>query len=294
MVSFATDPVFAGSRGPTTIARGAALTPLGAFAGMAWMPRLLGLICLAWSLLAPATALALEPPPLSARVTDLAGLLSSAERARLEDKLAAYERESGHQFALLTLPSLDGDPIEDYSIRVVEKWQLGKKGKDDGLLLLIAKNDRKMRIEVGYGLEGSITDAVSARVIRGTLTPAFRSGDYGAGIERAFDVLMLTASGKAPAVSERDERKGPDVVGRIIGFFIAGLILFPFLALLAAVFFANGRSGRPGGRSTGIFFPPSGGFGGGGFGGGGFGGGGGGGFSGGGGSFGGGGSSGSW
>src|SRR5262245_10271229 len=103
-------------------------------------------------------ARALDVPPLGARVNDAAQLLSASERAALEAKLAAYEAQSGQQFVLVTVPSLEGDPIEDFSIRVAEKWKIGQRGKDDGLIVVVARDDRKMRIEVGYGLEGDVTD----------------------------------------------------------------------------------------------------------------------------------------
>jgi uncharacterized protein len=131
-------------------------------------------------------------------------LLTPAEAQRLEQKLAAHEKATGQQFALLTIPSLEGDPLEDFSIRVVESWKLGKKGKDDGLLLLVVAADRKLRIETGYGLEGAITDAYSARVIRNTLSPAFREKAYAAGIERAFDALIARAGGTPGAGAEAE------------------------------------------------------------------------------------------
>src|SRR4051812_28242795 len=152
------------------------------------------LVCV---LFVPGTALALDVPPLRAHVNDDADMLTPAAEERLEQRLTAYEQKSHQQFALLTVDSLDGDALEDFSIRVVEAWKLGKKGKDDGLLLLIVKNDHKLRIEVGYGLEGDVTDAFSARVIRNVLTPALRAGQAEHGIDQAFDVLMQKASGDA-------------------------------------------------------------------------------------------------
>lgn len=251
----------------------------------------LALLIVAW---APA-ALALTVPALAGRVNDTADMLSPEAEAALSRKLEAYERATQHQFALLTVPSLEGDALEDFSIRVVEAWKLGKKGKDDGLLLLIVKGDRKLRIEVGYGLEGDITDAFSARVIRNVLTPALRAGKAEQGIDQAFDVLMKKASGEAvpeaaTAAPKKQQRRGPSPFA-----IIALLLIFLPFALF-------NRRRRGGGISPWV----AGGLGalsgyrggsyrsGGGFGGGGFGGGGGGGFSGGGGGFGGGGSSGSW
>jgi len=267
------------------------------------VPRaLLWLISLLALLVAlPAGAQERAVPPLSAHVNDTANLLSPSARAELERKLADYEQASGHQFALLTIDSLQGDALESFSIRVVEAWKLGKKGKDDGLLLLVANKERKLRIEVGYGLEGEITDAFSARVIRNVVVPAMRAGNAAAGFDQAFSLLMKKASGEdvAPpqgAADREPRRRSSSPFGWLVLLFFISPILIPFI--LARI-----RGGRGGGGPWGGGGFGGGGFGGGGFGGGGFGGGGGwggggsdgGGFSGGGGgSFGGGGASDSW
>jgi uncharacterized protein len=239
-------------------------------------------------------ASALEVPPLSGRVNDLAGVLSADAKARLESQLAQYEHSSGHQFALLTLKSLEGDALDDFSLRVVERWKLGKKGKDDGLLLLVVTADHKVRIEVGYGLEGSITDALSSRVTRNVIAPAFRKGDYEGGIERALGALMTAGSDGKVEIPDAPKSASP----RAPAIGVGGVILLMLLLgpLLTGLFASRGsRRGRRGPWSSGAVLGGGfGGFGSGGFGGGGFGGGGGGGFSGGGGSFGGGGASGSW
>ena len=256
-----------------------------AFAGLAgW--------CLALALLLSGSgAWALDVPTLSAHVNDQAGLLSPGERSALEAKLDAYERESGQQFVLLTIPSLEGDPIEDFSIRVAERWKIGRKGKDDGLILIIAAQDRKMRIEVGYGLEGDVQDAFAAQVIRNTLTPAFRAQAYGQGINAAFDQLMARASGKpAPQVQEQPEERR-QVVRKGSRF---GPILFALLLLLLLGGGGGRRRRRRGGMPFIVLGGMGGGFGGGSRGGWGGGGGGGGRGGGGGGRYGGGGASGSW
>jgi uncharacterized protein len=240
----------------------------------------------------PRVAYARDVPPLEAHVNDTAGMLSPDERARLEQKLTDYEHRTGRQFALLTIDSLNGDDLEGFSIRVVEAWKLGQKGKDSGLLLLVVKNDHKLRVEVGYGLEGTVTDAFSSRVIRNILTPAMRAGTVADGLDQAFGALMAQAAGEdqpnnaldAPPPSS-NSGGGPSIIGWIV------LLLFLAPVLIPLLIFSQ-RGGRRGGWGGGGF--GGGGFGGGGFGGGGFGGGGGGGFSGGGGGFGGGGSSGSW
>ena len=233
---------------------------------------------------------ALDIPQLRGRVNDNAGMLTPQERSALEAKLQAYEEKTGQQFVLLTVPSLEGNVIEDFSIKVVEKWKLGDAKADDGLLMVISLNDRKMRIEVGYGLEGSVPDAIGARVIREVLAPAFRTGAYAQGIDQAFSYLMRAASGELPAseLRERPQReRRPATLWGVLSPLILPLILFAFFAIMSG----RGRRRRRGGIWAGPFI---GGFGGGFGGGGGWGGGGGGGFSGGGGGFGGGGASGEW
>jgi len=261
----------------------------------AWLRAFSAAVLVACSLLFALDGWALNPPKLEGRVNDRASLLSSAEAQSLEQKLAAHEKATGQQFALLTVKSLEGDVIEDFAVRVFESWKLGKKGKDDGLLLVVSLDDRKMKIEVGYGLEGVVTDAVSSRVIRGTLAPAFKSKNYAAGIDRAFDALMARAAGDPsaePQAQPEQERRPAPRFGQWIGFLVLFLLL-PFLHFVNRSTPFGGRRGRFGG---GFYGGGLGGFGGGyrsggGFGGGGFGGGG---FSGGGGSSGGGGASGGW
>lgn len=140
-------------------------------------------------------ASALPVPELSGRVVDLADLLPADAEARIDAKLVAFEQRTGAQVAVLTVTSLEGDPIEDFSIRVVEAWKLGRQGKDDGVLLLVSRDDRKMRIETGYGLEGQLTDAQSGRILDGVLRPRFRAGDYRGGIEEGVDTLLGTLDG---------------------------------------------------------------------------------------------------
>jgi uncharacterized protein len=135
-------------------------------------------------------------PPLSARVTDLTGTLSTADRADLEGRLAALEQRKGSQVAVLVVASVRPEAIEQYAIRVAESWKLGRKAVDDGVLLLVAKDDREVRIEVGYGLEGAIPDATANRVIDEYLLPRFREGDYPGGISAAVDRLIALVDGE--------------------------------------------------------------------------------------------------
>jgi len=250
--------------------------------------------CLIILLLASSVVWALEPPKLTDRVMDLADVLNPQEEKALIQTLKAHEKASTQQFAVLTIPSLEGDPIEDFSIRTVEAWKLGTKEEDNGLLLLVAKEDRKMRIEVGYGLEGEVTDLLSNRIINEVMKPAFRQGDFAGGIQSAVDMLILAATGQEVNLpTDGDSSHEEDDLFFVIGLLIcAGLFKLPIL--LAASFYGSpGKSSHPGENGWSPTLGGSGRFGGG-FGGLSGGGGGFGGFGGGGGGFGGGGASGGW
>jgi uncharacterized protein len=168
---------------------------------------------------------ALEVPYLSGRVNDQAGLFDETAENALEEKLRALEEETGAQVAVLTVATLDGDPIEDYSLRVVETWKLGREGVDDGVLILVARDDRRMRIEVGYGLEGALTDAQSGRIIDGIMTPKFRAGDYAGGVDSAVDVISSAIRGEELILPEDASGDGDEPIAGLI-FLIFGL---PFI-----------------------------------------------------------------
>jgi len=268
-------------------------------------------------------------PPLRARVTDLTSTLSPADAQALEAKLAAWEQQSGNQLAVLIVPSTKPEPIEAYSIRVADAWKIGRKGQDNGALLVLAKDDKKVRIEVGYGLEGVLTDATSRRIIAETMAPFFRQSQFAQGINAGVDQIIAVvnkgeplAAKPAPKPQSRSSgfpfemllivafvivpllggilRRifgrplGSAVGGGIVGagaWIVAGSLLIAGIAGLVAflVMLLAGASGGLARSGGGVWIPS----GGGGWGGGG-GGGGGGGFSGGGGGFGGGGASGGW
>ncbi len=224
-------------------------------------------------------ALEVPPRPLG-RVSDFAGLLSPGERARIEQRLEAIERATSNQFVVAIFPSLEGESLEDFSIRLAEAWKIGQAGRDNGVILLVFLKERKVRIEVGYGLEGAIPDALAGRIIRNVLAPRFRQGDYVGGLLAAIDALDAASRGEfGPVAGPQGRRRPPP---DYLVFLLPGLLfVVMFLGALARRTTVIGRRG--GGF---WWFGP-------GFGGG-FGGGGGGGFGGGGGGFGGGGASGGW
>lgn len=292
------------------------------------MPRRLGY----WRFLLFAAALAaavgamaeIAVPPLQARVTDLAGVLTGAQRTALEERLAAFEKAKGSQIAVLVVPTTQPETIEQYGIRVADAWKLGRKGVDDGALLLVAIKDRTVRIEVGYGLEGVLPDAIAKRIIDEDIVPRFKQGDYYGGIEAGVGRMIRVVEGEPlppPRTRQPAAGGGVDVqqlfvlglllvfvvggvlramFGRMLGSgiigavggFIAWLLVGSLFAAIAAgviLWLISAATGSGGGSSRHGGWYPGGGWssgGGGGFGGGGFGGGGGG--------FGGGGASGRW
>ncbi len=176
------------------------------------------------------------------RVHDDAHVLSTKTVDELEKGLAAYQDSTSNQIAILIIQSLDGDVLEDYSIRVAEKWKLGQADKDNGVLLLVAVDDHKMRIEVGQGLEGVLTDAIASRIIRNEMAPNFRRGDYDTGIKEGVDGIIKAIGGE---YSSGDDGESSDIddltIGQRIGI---GLGLFVFLGIFA--FFGLAAPGKMG------------------------------------------------
>ncbi len=280
------------------------------------IPWLLAAFTLLFS--APAFAQEVPLPEMEARVLDRAGMLSQSEAQALTQKLKALEDRQGSQVAIVIMPSIGGVPIEDFSIRLVDKWKLGREGVDDGVLILIAQKERQMRIEVGYGLEGPIPDAKANRIIENILRPNFQDGNYYGGLDQATDAIISLIDGEElPSLEEvplqNQESMDTDSdgfssvvfiivvvgalilrvmfngllaagvmapIGIILGWILIGFsVSMIFSVVFAALIGAFGRGGGSGGFAS---------SGGGGFSSGG------GGFSGGGGGFGGGGASGSW
>jgi uncharacterized protein len=188
-------------------------------------------------------------PPLAARVTDQTATLDAGQRSALEAKLAAFEQKKGSQVAVLIVPSTSPETIEQYSIRVVDQWKLGRKRVDDGVLLLVAKDDRRLRIEVGRGLEGAIPDAIAKRIIAEVITPRFKQGDFHGGIAAGVDRILGAIEGEPlPAPASQPRPSGAQVDWLTILFF--ALFIVPIAgAILGAVF------GRMGGAAlTGAAF----------------------------------------
>jgi uncharacterized protein len=259
-------------------------------------------------------------PPLSAHVVDLTGTLTADEITRLDQRLQQFEARKGTQLAVLIVPTTAPETIEQYALRVAEQWKLGRKKIDDGALLVVAKDDRKLRIEVGYGLEGALNDATTKRIIDDIITPRFKAGDFAGGIGNGLDRVIRVADGEPLPPPRPQSSASFDDLGQlvpvliILALVLGGILRAIFGPLLGAMatgggvaliawalvgvlsiatvagiiaFFVTLLGGGLGmGRGGGVYLP--------GGRGGGFGGGSGGGFSGDGGSFGGGGASGSW
>ena len=203
------------------------------------------LVCLAGLFLLSGAGLAgaedLQPiPQLTASVTDLSGTLSADQRVQLTGKLAAFEAQKGAQIAVLLVPTVKPEAIEQYSIRVAEAWKLGRKGMDDGVLLLIAKQDKKLRIEVGYGLEGALNDATAKRIISETITPRFKQGDFYGGIDAGLDVIIKVVGGEALPLPGKVTNTGSALSGisdQLETLFFVGFILvFVVGGVLRAIF----------------------------------------------------------
>jgi uncharacterized protein len=173
----------------------------------------------------PLAAQSLQPiPALEARVTDLTGTLTAGQQSELEQKLAAFEQRKGSQIVVLIVPTTQPEAIEQYSIRVVETWKPGRAKPDDGVLLLVALKDRTMRLEVGYGLEGSLTDALANRIINNTITPLFRQGNFFGGISAGVDEIVRVIDGEALPPPDRNWQGPADRLPGILPFLFIGVL----------------------------------------------------------------------
>lgn len=249
------------------------------------MLRLRAIAVAAFTLVWAALAFAAPQfPALSGQVVDQAGVLTADQVTMLSNKLATYEQQSGHQLAIATVTSLEGLDIRDYGYQLGRFWALGQKGKNDGVLVLVAPNEHKVSIEVGYGLEGDLTDAVSSVIINTQMVPKFRSGNYIGGLWDGTDAIIKVVGGQGGEFVKAAKEQNAQAQDPVGGF----VLVIVFIVILVIVFRASrgggvvfvpggfGGSSNSGSWSSGSSWSSGGGF------------------SGGGGSFGGGGASGSW
>jgi uncharacterized protein len=223
--------------------------------------------------------LALDVPPLKGSVNDYAGMLSSYTKQQLEGVLRDLEQTDSTQFVVLIIPSLEGEVLEEFSLKVADQWKIGQKGLDNGAVLLIAKKERDIRIEVGYGLEGSLTDLMAGRIIHKVIVPRFRAGNFDQGVLDGVQAMIGVVRGEYQAPEKIPSRSGSKVKGTN-SFFVVGVIAFSIILIIIlgilSRFFGHGHSQRShwgagwsgrfgaGGFSSGGFSGGGGGFGGGG------------------------------
>ena len=191
---------------------------------------------------ATALAAATDPiavPKLTARVTDLSATLSASQRDAIEAKLAEFETRKGSQVAVLLVPSIGNETIEEFAGRVADEWKLGRKGVDDGALLLVAKQERKIRIQTGRGTQGTLTDALSKRIVSDVIAPRFRDGDFAGGIEAGADAIMKAIEGEQLPLPAPKTRAKVDTVSSYSNFLFLGFFLVPVVGM-----FLRGILGR--------------------------------------------------
>src|SRR3954462_1023295 len=194
-------------------------------------------------------ALALDFPVLTGRVVDDAGILDAGTRAALTQKLAEFEAKTSDQLVVVTLKSLQGTSVEDFGVELGRRWQIGQKGKNNGVLLIVAPNERKVRIEVGYGLEGALTDAVSRLIIENAITPRFRAGDFAGGITRGVDDIISVLTGDAAEWQQRAAQRPEattqwgSIVVLLLVIFVFGLVFFTLVGTIPR---NRGRRSRSG------------------------------------------------
>ncbi len=205
--------------------------------------RMISVLIMVMAVILTASAVfALEVPSLKGRVNDYANMISPTARSRLEQELRDFEKSDSTQIVILTIDSLEGDALEDFSIRVAEAWRIGQKGKDNGAILLVVKKDRKTRIEVGRGLEGKLTDLVSGRIVQHVINPQFKRGDFDAGFSAGVKAIIDATRGEFKA----DKASSRPMKSRSL------LSALPFLILGAVAVFILGRFSRVLGGGAGL------------------------------------------
>jgi uncharacterized protein len=191
--------------------------------------------------LCAAAALAATPvPKLATRVTDLAGTLSATQRDALESKLAAFEKQRGSQVAVLIVPTIGDETIEEFAGRVTDEWQLGRKGVDDGVLFAIAMKERRVRIHTGRGVQGTLTDALSKRIVSEIVSPRFRNGDFPGGIDAGVDAIMKAVEGEGLPLPKETPSPGKGDGGSSFGdFAIFALFAIPIVGMVLRSMFGR-------------------------------------------------------
>jgi len=185
------------------------------------MYRLKCFLILIMLALVPFTALALDVPQLTGRINDYARVLSPGATSMLEQKLAAFEKDTSTQVVVLTVPSLQGDDIDQFAIRVADQWKIGQKGKDNGVILVLAQAERKVRIEVGMGLQGVLPDITAGRIIRDVMRPYLRNGDFDGGVGAGIEAIMAATRGEFTATpGEQAQRPKHRDASRFLTFLI--------------------------------------------------------------------------
>lgn len=182
-------------------------------------------------------------PPLAHHVTDLTSTLTAGQQAALESRLAQFEQQKGSQLAVLLIPTTQPESIEQYSIRVVDVWKLGRKKVDDGILIIVAKNDHKMRIEVGYGLEGVVPDVIAKRIVAEIMAPHFKQGDFFGGINAAVEQLIALISGEALPAPEAQSAGNGQWEGMLPLLLFGGLIVGGLLRAMLGNFLGGAING---------------------------------------------------
>jgi uncharacterized protein len=181
------------------------------------------------------------PPPPERRINDYAGALAPAERDRLEQKLSAAEARGSNQVVVAIFPSLEGESLEDFSIRLAQAWRIGQKGLDNGVIFLVFVRDRKMRLEVGYGLEPTLPDALAASILRDTVAPRFREGKLADGVSAGLDAIQSAIAGTHPAAARRAEEEVTPV--KLV---VVGVLAIVTLAIIASAMSRSARFRRRG------------------------------------------------
>ena len=197
-------------------------------------------------MLLPLQLLALDSPPLTGRVNDQAKMLSPDTQQRLEQKLTAFERETSNQIVVLTVPSLQGDDIDQFAIRVAETWKIGQEGRDNGVILILAQAERKVRIEVGMGLQGVLPDITASRIIRETMRPYLKSGNFDQGIAVGVDAIIAATKGEfqgdVQPHKKQSAKKSPSIASIFLAVAVAAAVVGLFSRYLGG---AAGAVGLP-------------------------------------------------